>query len=36
VPPERRQEVREALAGLTEIHIRPEVDGSRLLLPYLQ
>jgi D-glycero-alpha-D-manno-heptose-7-phosphate kinase len=36
VAPERRDSVRKALSGLMEIAIRPEVDGSRVLLPYMQ
>lgn len=36
VRPEKRQQVRSALAELTEIEVRPEVHGSRVLLPFLR
>jgi D-glycero-alpha-D-manno-heptose-7-phosphate kinase len=34
--PERQNEVRNALSSLLELRVRPEVHGSRVLLPFLQ
>jgi D-glycero-alpha-D-manno-heptose-7-phosphate kinase len=34
--PERQNEIRSALSNLLELRVRPEVHGSRVLLPFLQ
>ncbi|HYE64430.1 MAG TPA: hypothetical protein VD966_02535 [Pyrinomonadaceae bacterium] len=36
VRPERQEAVRKALSGLIEVSIKPEVHGSRVMLPFMQ
>ena len=34
IPPERRQSVREAMSGLPELSVEPEVQGSQVMVPF--